>query len=212
MSWLPGGLMHSNIGSCMAFAATAGSSVATAATIGTVAMPLVERHGYNQRLFLGSLAAGGTLGILIPPSINLIIYGWLTETSVPKLYLAGFLPGVILGILFSLTKLIGRLLVPRWGGDRIDTSWRQRIASLPALIPPLLLPPRSWLDLCGFGDADRVGLAWRGRGLAPGRRQSAVELANASRGDRRLHAHHGDDHADRHRRLVSELQMSGPRG
>ena len=139
MSWLPGGLMHSNVGSCMAFAATAGSSVATAATIGTVAMPLVERHRYNQRLFLGSLAAGGTLGILIPPSINLIIYGWLTETSVPKLYLAGFLPGVVLGSLFSLTILIGCLIVPRWGGDPIETSWRQRIASLPALIPPLLI-------------------------------------------------------------------------
>ncbi|MEO6271461.1 MAG: TRAP transporter large permease subunit, partial [Lautropia sp.] len=64
LSWLPGGLMHSNIGACTLFAATSGSSVATAATVGTVALPLVERYGYNERLFLGTLAAGGTLGIL----------------------------------------------------------------------------------------------------------------------------------------------------
>ena len=84
LSWLPGGLMHSNVGSCALFAATSGSSVATAATIGTVALPEVDRHRYNERLFVGTLAAGGTLGILIPPSINLIIYGLLTDTSVPS--------------------------------------------------------------------------------------------------------------------------------
>lgn len=93
VGWLPGGLMHSNIGSSALFAATSGSSVATAATIGTVAIPQIERRGYNERLFLGTIAAGGTLGILIPPSINLILYGLLTYTSVPELYLAGFIPG-----------------------------------------------------------------------------------------------------------------------
>jgi len=96
LSWLPGGLMHSNIGACTLFAATSGSSIATAATIGTVALPQMTKGRYNKRLFLGTLAAGGTLGILIPPSINLIIYGMLTETSVPKLYLAGFVPGALL--------------------------------------------------------------------------------------------------------------------
>jgi hypothetical protein len=70
LSWLPGGLMHSNIGASAMFAATSGSSVATAATIGTVALPQQRKHGYNERLFLGSVAAGGTLGILIPPSIS----------------------------------------------------------------------------------------------------------------------------------------------
>src|SRR5204862_289075 len=94
--WLPGGLMHSNIAACAMFAATSGSSVATAATIGTVALGEVEKRGYSERLFLGTIAAGGTLGILIPPSINMIVYGVLTETSIPKLYLAGFIPGVIL--------------------------------------------------------------------------------------------------------------------
>jgi len=100
LSWLPGGLMHANIGSSAIFAATSGSSVATAATIGCVAYPEIEKRGYNERLFLGSLAAGGTLGILIPPSINLIIYGLLTDSSVPELYLAGIFPGLMLALLF----------------------------------------------------------------------------------------------------------------
>ena len=89
MTRLPGGLMHSNIGACTLFSATSGSTVATAATIGTVAIPKMRRQGYPQGLFLGTLAAGGTLGILIPPSINMIVYGVLAETSIPKLYLAG---------------------------------------------------------------------------------------------------------------------------
>ncbi|MBI3967379.1 MAG: TRAP transporter large permease subunit, partial [Chloroflexi bacterium] len=90
---LPGGLLHTNILSCAVFAAVSGSSVATSATIGKVAMPYFEKTSYNEKLVLGSLAAGGTLGILIPPSINLIIYGLLTETSVGQLYAAGFIPG-----------------------------------------------------------------------------------------------------------------------
>jgi len=104
--WLPGGLMHSNIAACAMFAATSGSSVATAATIGTVAMGEIEKRGYSERLFLGTIAAGGTLGILIPPSINMIVYGVLTDTSIPKLYLAGVIPGLVLAGLFSLTVLL----------------------------------------------------------------------------------------------------------
>ncbi|WP_144183270.1 TRAP transporter large permease [Elioraea rosea] len=139
LSWLPGGLMHANIGSCMAFAATSGSSVATAATIGTVAMPQIRRFGYGEPLFLGSLAAGGTLGILIPPSINLIIYGWLTQTSVPQLYLAGFLPGIVLGLAFMTTILICCLVRPSLSGAAPASDWASRIASLPGLLPPLAI-------------------------------------------------------------------------
>jgi tripartite ATP-independent transporter DctM subunit len=105
LAWLPGGNMHANIGSCALFAASSGSSVATAATVGVVATPEIKRRGYNERLFLGTIAAGGTLGILIPPSINLIIYGLLTNSSVPQLYLAGFIPGAILAaMLHSLER------------------------------------------------------------------------------------------------------------
>ncbi|MDP3241134.1 MAG: TRAP transporter large permease, partial [Reyranella sp.] len=137
--WLPGGLMHSNIASCAMFAATSGSSVATAATIGTVALGEVEKRGYSERLFLGTIAAGGTLGILIPPSINMIVYGVLTETSIPKLYLAGFIPGLVLAALFSLTVLVICLIWPAMGGRPTSTSWAQRIAALPDLIPPLVI-------------------------------------------------------------------------
>jgi tripartite ATP-independent transporter DctM subunit len=139
LSWLPGGLMHSNIGSCALFGSVSGSSVATAATIGVVAMGEIDKHKYNEPLFLGTLAAGGTLGILIPPSINMIIYGVMTDTSVPKLYLAGFVPGLMLTLLFSLTVLIACLWKPQWGGNHVDTDWEARIRTLPDLLPPLVL-------------------------------------------------------------------------
>ncbi len=139
LSWLPGGLMHANIGASAMFAATSGSSVATAATIGTVAIPQIAKRGYNERLFLGTIAAGGTLGILIPPSINFIIYGLLTNTSVPRLYLAGFVPGAILAGLFMLIVLLACLLDPKKGGEKMETSWSQRFRVLPSLIPPTFI-------------------------------------------------------------------------
>ena len=137
LGWLPGGLMHSNIGSSALFAATSGSSVATAAIIGTVAVPQIRKRGYNEPLFLGTIAAGGTLGILIPPSINLILYGLLTETSVPELYLAGFLPGLLLAALFMLTIVLLCLLHPAWGGTPVEVTWSERWRALLSLIPPL---------------------------------------------------------------------------
>ncbi|MDC3080533.1 TRAP transporter large permease [Rhodospirillaceae bacterium] len=139
ISWLPGGLMHANIGSCTIFAASSGSSVATAATVGTVAYPEIEARGYNERLFLGSLAAGGTIGILVPPSINLIIYGLLTDTSVPELYLAGIIPGIVLSSLFMLAIFVACIYRPAWGGTKVETTWEQRIKCLPDLLPPILL-------------------------------------------------------------------------
>ncbi len=139
MPWLPGGLMHSNIAACAMFAATSGSSVATAATIGTVALNEIEKHGYSERLFLGTIAAGGTLGILIPPSINMIVYGVLTETSIPKLYLAGFIPGLVLATLFSLTVLIFCIVRPQLAGRRTLATWEQRLTALPDLLPPLII-------------------------------------------------------------------------
>jgi len=139
MPWLPGGLMHSNVAACAMFAATSGSSVATAATIGTVAMGEIEKRGYSERLFLGTIAAGGTLGILIPPSINMIVYGVLTETSIPKLYLAGIIPGLVLAGMFSLTVLLFCLWRPEWGGTRTVASWEARMKALPDLVPPLVI-------------------------------------------------------------------------
>lgn len=139
LSWLPGGLMHANIGTCAMFAATSGSSVATAATVGVVALPQVKIRRYDEPLFLGTLAAGGTLGILIPPSINFILYGLLTQTSVPRLYLAGMVPGLMLTAFFMIIILVACLLRPSKGGTPIQSSWRDRLGSLPDLIAPLFI-------------------------------------------------------------------------
>lgn len=98
---LPGGLLQTNIIGCAIFSAISGSSVATAAAIGTVAVPQLEKRGYDMRMAYGSLAAGGTLGILIPPSIALIVYGAFTETSIVKLFAAGLIPGLLLTFMFA---------------------------------------------------------------------------------------------------------------
>jgi len=102
----PGGLGVATIKSCTLFSAISGSSVATAATIGTVAIPEMEKRGYDRPFIMGQLAAGGTLGILIPPSIPLIIYGVITETSIPTLFLAGIGPGLFLATLFIIYAMI----------------------------------------------------------------------------------------------------------
>ena len=139
LSWLPGGLMHANIGTATILAASSGSSVATAATVGTVAYPQIKARGYNESLFLGSIAAGGTLGILIPPSVNLILYGMITNNSVPELYLAGLLPGLVLAASFMVTIALLCIFRSNLGGDKIDASWHDRIAALPQLLPPVIL-------------------------------------------------------------------------
>ncbi|MGV0876060.1 TRAP transporter large permease [Martelella sp. FLE1502] len=132
---LPGGLMHTNIAACTMFAATSGSSVATAATVGTIAFPEIEKNGYNERLFLGTVAAGGTLGTLIPPSINMIIYGAITQTSIPQLYLAGFIPGILLALIFMLAVILCCVFFPSWGGRKERYGWADRLGSLPQLLP-----------------------------------------------------------------------------
>ena len=137
---LPGGLLHTNIAASATFAAVSGSSVATAATIGTVALPAFRRRGYNERLVLGSVAGGATLGILIPPSINLIIYGALTETSIGQLFLAGIVPGIVLTVLFMLVIVVIAVVRPAITGRPVDLPpLRARIAALVHLLPPLLI-------------------------------------------------------------------------
>jgi len=97
---LPGGLLHANIASCAVFSAVSGSSVATAASVGTVAIPELRKAGYSDRALLGSLAAGGTLGILIPPSIVLVLYGALVDESITQLFVAAVVPGLVMTALF----------------------------------------------------------------------------------------------------------------
>ncbi len=109
---MPGGLLQTNIAGCAIFASVSGSSIATAASIGSVALPQLIGRSYNRALAAGSLAAGGTLGILIPPSFPMIIYGTFTETSVPKLFIAGVIPGLIMTAFFMLYIAIHAKLDP----------------------------------------------------------------------------------------------------
>ena len=103
---LPGGLVVSNIGACSIFAALSGSSPATCAAIGTMGIPEMRKRGYSARLATGCIAAGGTLGVLIPPSIVLIVYGLATGTSIGRLFLCGVIPGLLLAGLFMLWAYI----------------------------------------------------------------------------------------------------------
>lgn len=107
-----GGLAHASIAACAAFGAVCGSSLATAATMGQVALPEMRRFGYSGKLATGSIAAGGTIGILIPPSVIMLIYGILTETSISDLFLAGIIPGILLTLLFMITVVVVTKLDP----------------------------------------------------------------------------------------------------
>ena len=137
----PGGLAVATILSCGVFAAISGSSVATAATIGTVAIPEMINRGYNKKFVYGLLAAGGTLGILIPPSIPMIIYGFVTEESVISLFLAGIGPGIALLIFFILFSMV----YARMGGQEREPKqgWTERrratLKALPAVILAVLI-------------------------------------------------------------------------
>jgi C4-dicarboxylate transporter, DctM subunit len=141
VGFLPGGLAVASIFSCAIFAAVSGSSVATAATIGMIAIPEMERRGYARPLIIGSLAAGGTLGILIPPSIPMIIYGVMTETSVGHLYMAGIIPGIVLSLMFAV-YVIGYAMIwphsaPRVAEDR--GSFRSKLRSFQEVAPVAIL-------------------------------------------------------------------------
>ncbi len=139
VSWLPGGLVHANVATATMFSATSGSSVATAATVATVAMPQAEKLGYDPKLFSGAIAAGGTLGIMIPPSINLIVYGFLTQSSIPQLFLAGLLPGFALAVLFMAVTALICLAKPDLGGNRRTFPFAQMLRALIDLVPIIIL-------------------------------------------------------------------------
>ncbi len=142
---LPGGLLHTNIASSALFAASAGSSIATAATISRVALPSFRTRGYNERIVLGSLAAGGTLGILIPPSILLLIYALSTGQSIPRMFLAGFVPGFMIAgsfmLMIGVAATIWPGIAPReFGGGFWDkAAWKDRIIAILPMLPMFTL-------------------------------------------------------------------------
>ena len=142
--WLnkvPGGLVISNLGACSIFAALCGSSPATCAAIGKMGIPEMRKRGYSPELATGTICAGGTLGILIPPSITMIIYGISTGTSIGKLFIAGIIPGIMLTALFMIWAFV-YVRINREGSEKVEVqeyTWKQRFEILPKIIPFFLL-------------------------------------------------------------------------
>ncbi|MEW6264237.1 MAG: TRAP transporter large permease [Thermodesulfobacteriota bacterium] len=136
---IPGGLAIGTVVAATAFKAICGSSPATAATFATIAVPEMDHYGYDKRLSCGTVATVGTLGILIPPSVVLIVYGILTETSIGKLFLAGIVPGLIIALSFVLTLLGWCTLNPQLGPKGEKSSWSVRLQSLPSVLSVLVI-------------------------------------------------------------------------
>ncbi len=136
---LPGGLGLATIGACGAFAAICGSSLATAAAMSKVALPEMRRYNYDPRLATGSIAAGGTLGILIPPSVIMVLYGILTETSVADLFIAGIIPGILLVVFFMMTIFLLATLNPALGPRGRKTNVIEKVEAFKRVWGTLLL-------------------------------------------------------------------------
>ena len=136
---IPGGLAIGTVAAATAFKAICGSSPATAATFATIAVPEMDRYGYDKRLSCGTVATVGTLGVLIPPSVTLIVYGILTETSIGKLFLAGIIPGLIVAFSFAITLYGWCKINPKIGPKGNKSTWGDRIRSLPPVLWVLLI-------------------------------------------------------------------------
>lgn len=139
MGHFRGGLAMATIVACSGFAAVCGSSLATGATMGKVAIPEMDKYGYDPSLSTGCVAAGGTLGILIPPSIGFVIYGIITEQSIGKLFMAGILPGILLAALFILAIYLQCRFNPKMGPKGAKTTWNEKFTSLYSTWPMLFL-------------------------------------------------------------------------
>ena len=140
MSRLPGGLIHVNVVGCALFAAISGSSAATVATVGKMSIPELRKRNYPEKLLLGSLAGSGTLGLLIPPSIILIIYGVTVQESIAKLFIAGIIPGIMIAIFFML-YVIGWSMLNKNSMPKMEEtfSFSQKIKQSGQLIPVIVL-------------------------------------------------------------------------
>jgi C4-dicarboxylate transporter DctM subunit len=132
---LPGGIALSVVGGCAIFAAMSGSSLATAAALGSISLPEMERYKYDPKLALGTVAAGGTLGILIPPSINMILFGAWTNTSVVHLFAAGVIPGILLASFFAIYIILRVIMNPSLAPKPPKITWERRLRATIGMAP-----------------------------------------------------------------------------
>jgi len=140
MQKLPGGLIHVNVVGCALFAAISGSSAATVATVGKMSIPELRKRNYPEKILLGSLAGSGTLGLLIPPSIILIIYGVTVQESIAKLFIAGIIPGIMIAIIFMLYVIVWSLINKKIMPESFENfSFLEKVKKSKQLIPVILL-------------------------------------------------------------------------
>jgi len=177
LGWLPGRLMHVNILGCAIFGTVSGSSAATCATIAKVALPELKRRGYDEKTCLGSLAAAGTLGILLPPSIIMVVYAVAAEVSIIKVFLAGFLPGFVLTALFSGYIIVWALLNPgKTPKDDLKMSFMEKLRKARNLVPctvlivfivvVMVLGWATATEAAAYGVLGALGIAWWSGGLS----------------------------------------------
>jgi tripartite ATP-independent transporter DctM subunit len=190
LGWLPGRLMHVNILGCAIFGTVSGSSTATCATIAKVALPELKRRGYDEKTCLGSLAAAGTLGILLPPSIIMVVYAVAAEVSIIKVFLAGFIPGFVLTALFSGYIIVWALLNPsKTPRDTLRYTFVERLRKTKLLLPCMVLIVFVvWVMVAGWATATEaaaygvlgaLAIAWWSGGLD--RASFAASLMGATR-------------------------------
>ena len=190
LGWLPGRLMHVNILGCAIFGTVSGSSAATCATIAKVALPELKRRGYDEKTCLGALAAAGTLGILLPPSIIMVVYAVAAEVSIIKVFLAGFLPGLVLTLLFSGYIVVWALLNPgKTPPPEAQLGFLQKVRKIKLLVPCLLLIAFVvWVMVIGwatateaaaYGVVGALAIAWWSGGLD--RQSFSASLMGATR-------------------------------
>lgn len=139
MSRLPGGLACATIAACAGFGAVCGSVIATTATMGAVAVPEMRKHGYSDSLSTGCVAAGGGLGILIPPSTPMIIYGICAEESIGRLLASGIGPGIVQAIIMMIIVIVAIKIFPSWGPKGYKCAWKERFESLKGLVGVVIL-------------------------------------------------------------------------
>ena len=169
LNWLPGRLMHVNVLACGIFGSVSGSSAATCATVAKIALPELKKRGYDETVSLGSLAGAGTLGILIPPSITMVVYAVAANVSIIQVFLAGFLPGLLVMALYSGYIAVWSLLHPeQHAAARSSHEPAREAARIANLIPCTAAhPPRLPDAAPGLGDRDRMRRLGRARLASP---------------------------------------------